>query len=196
MGMERKYPGVEFERYADDIIIHCTNHAEAKILLKEIQERLEECKLQTHRQKTKIVYCKQSYREQNYVNTSFTFLGLTFQPRLVRLKNGKFKVGFIPAISKEARKKIFKELRRMKIHRWTNDDIYNIAKKLNGKLYGWINYFERYNRSGLIECMKNLNWRLMKWYMNRYKRFKNSKKMALKKLRMFYKYNPHLFFHW
>lgn len=194
--MEREHPKTEFERYADDVIIHCASLNEAETLLIELQKRLEECKLEVHPKKTKIVYCKQSNRNLDYSNVSFNFLGLTFQPRKVRLKNGQFRVGFTPAVSKDAKKKLNKELRELKIQRWTNDSITDIAEKINSKLYGWINYFKSYNWYALAECMKRLNWRLLKWFMNRYKRFRTSKKRARQKIREFYKNNPNLFAHW
>ncbi len=194
--MERMFPEIEFERYADDIIIHCNNHYKAEVILCEIRKRLNECKLDLHPDKTKIVYCKQSNRKSDFKNVSFNFLGFSFQPRLVRLKNGKFNVGFTPAISKEAKRRILKELRAMKIHRWTNDDIYDVARKINGKLYGWINYYGRYNWYALNDCMKCLNQRLIKWITNKYKRFRTSKKKAINQIRMFYKYNSFLFAHW
>ncbi len=62
--MKRNYPMTPFERYADDAIIHCNTEAEARILLGKVRERLAECDLDLHPDKTKIVYCKKSYREK------------------------------------------------------------------------------------------------------------------------------------
>ena len=73
--IKQKSPSVKFERYADDIIVHCRTESESIELLEQIRERLEGCKLQLHPEKTKVVYCKQSNRKGDYVNVSFTFLG-------------------------------------------------------------------------------------------------------------------------
>ena len=54
--MSTHYPDVPFERYADDVVIHCNNFKEALRLLEQIKARLKRCKLEAHREKTKIVY--------------------------------------------------------------------------------------------------------------------------------------------
>lgn len=41
--MEREFPAVEFERYADDIVIHCKSLSQATYVLDKIRERLERC---------------------------------------------------------------------------------------------------------------------------------------------------------
>jgi RNA-directed DNA polymerase len=38
--MRRRYPEIPFERYADDVIVHCKTEAEAKQLRTAIGERL------------------------------------------------------------------------------------------------------------------------------------------------------------
>lgn len=55
--MEREYPSLAFERYADDSIIHCLTENQAHFILDKIRRRMKECKLQLHPEKTRIVYC-------------------------------------------------------------------------------------------------------------------------------------------
>jgi len=43
--MEKEFPAVEFERYADDIIVHCRSLTQATHVLNKIRERLEKCGL-------------------------------------------------------------------------------------------------------------------------------------------------------
>ena len=43
--MEREFPTVPFERYADDVICHCVSEKQAKYLLGCIKQRLAECRL-------------------------------------------------------------------------------------------------------------------------------------------------------
>jgi retron-type reverse transcriptase len=45
------------ERYADDSIVHCSSEKQAKWIKMLIKERLLQCKLELHPEKTKIVYC-------------------------------------------------------------------------------------------------------------------------------------------
>ena len=58
--MGKEFPEVEFERYADDIIVHCKSLTQATHVLNKIRERLEKCGLELNAEKTKIVYCKDS----------------------------------------------------------------------------------------------------------------------------------------
>ena len=71
-------------------------------MLGEIEERLKECKLEMHPEKSGIVYCKDSRRRKDYLRIRFTFLGCEFRPRGLRRREGKFWTGFLPAISAAA----------------------------------------------------------------------------------------------
>ena len=62
--------------------------------------------LRLHPDKTQIVYCKDSNRQQNHHRTAFTFLGYTFRPRPARDRHGKTFLAFLPPISAQALKKI------------------------------------------------------------------------------------------
>jgi RNA-directed DNA polymerase len=56
--MKRKYPTTLWCRYADDGLVHCKSELEAKQLLAALTNRFQECGLELHPDKTKIVYCK------------------------------------------------------------------------------------------------------------------------------------------
>ncbi len=83
--MRRNQPSIPFERFADDAICHCKSETQAQWLKERIEQRLAECRLELHPQKTKIVYCKDDDRRENYPNEKFDFLSYTFRPR--RSKN-------------------------------------------------------------------------------------------------------------
>jgi RNA-directed DNA polymerase len=61
--MAVNYPQVPFERYADDVILHCRTEREAEEVRKAIAARLGDCGLGLHPEKTKIVYCKDELRK-------------------------------------------------------------------------------------------------------------------------------------
>ena len=132
--MDIHYSNVPFERYADDVIVHCESYDQALTIKSAIQKRMEACKLQLHPDKTKIVYCKDSSRRGNHKHISFTFLGYTFQPRESQSGAGNRFTSFQPAISKQAKKKIVQELRKMNIQRQVYLNIEQLAKRLNSKL--------------------------------------------------------------
>ncbi|MCW3091438.1 MAG: hypothetical protein JWP81_2507 [Ferruginibacter sp.] len=85
---------VRWERYADDIIVHCKTEKEAKYLLTRIRKRMAACKLELHPEKTKIVYCKQSNRRGNNGTVKFDFLGYEFSPSLVMCKDGQRHIAY------------------------------------------------------------------------------------------------------
>ena len=76
---------VQFERYADDAIVHCRSERQAQAVLEAIRDRFEQCELELHPTKTEIVYCKDDDRRGEHEHVAFDFLGYTFQPR--RAKN-------------------------------------------------------------------------------------------------------------
>jgi RNA-directed DNA polymerase len=53
--MAREYPTVEFERYVDDIVIHCVNKQQAVMLRERIEDRLASVGLTLHPKKNMVV---------------------------------------------------------------------------------------------------------------------------------------------
>jgi group II intron reverse transcriptase/maturase len=92
--MKRTNPLNPFERYADDMVIHCRSREEAENLLAEIKDRFADCKLTVHPEKTKVVYCKDENRRLEHEHTVFKFLSFEFCARTVRSKAGKLFLGF------------------------------------------------------------------------------------------------------
>ena len=109
--MAREVPGVRFERYCDDAVVHCASEQQARHVRDAIAGRLAEVGLELHPQKTKIVYCKDADRTGSHEHEKFTFLGYEFRPRLARNRNGKHFVSFLPAVSTEAMKAMGREIR-------------------------------------------------------------------------------------
>jgi hypothetical protein len=129
--LEREFPAVRFERYADDAVVHCATERQARQVLAALAARMEEVGLRLHPGKTRIVYCKDSRRRGSAEHTSFTFLGYTFGPRRATYPDGKAFTSFLPAVSAEALKAMGLRVRSWRIHMRTGDDL--------GELAGWIN---------------------------------------------------------
>src|SRR6266513_5549777 len=127
--MRRTYPDIPFERYADDVIIHAKSHAQAEQVLAAVRQRLRECRLELHPEKSKIVYCQDSDRRGQHEHIKFDFLGYTFRPRRAKNRWGKFFVSFLPAISDKAAKAIRETIRewRMASHR-NNQSLEDLAQ--------------------------------------------------------------------
>lgn len=196
MWIEKYLPEVVFERYADDIVIHCKSFTQAKHTLQLVTKRMEQCKLKVHPGKTKIVYCKTHYRQLKYPVNSFEFLGFGFKPRKTKTKTGKVMLSFGPAIGKKASKHINSTFKKLKVHRATGNDLGHIAQQLAHKLRGWINYFGKYRIWSMDPVFKSLNQRLVKWLMNKFKRYRNKINLARKRLIVIAEEYPNLFVHW
>ena len=135
--MRREHPDIPFERYADDVICHCRSEAQARGLRQALEQRFADCLLRLHPQKTKVVYCKDANRPGEYPEWSFDFLGYTFRPRVARNHYGKRFVGFIPAVSKKAGKRMRLSVRRWRLHRRSDLELEDVAKWVRPVLKGW-----------------------------------------------------------
>ena len=195
--MRRNHPHIPFERYADDIIVHCKNERQAEWTKRVIEKRLLECKLELHPDKTQIVYCKDDYRRGNYVNEKFDFLGYTFRPRGAKARYKKsFFVGFNPALSNKAAKAMGDILRSWEIHLMSDKSIEDISRIINPVVQGWINYYSSYYRSPFYPIINQLNNALRKWAMRKYKRLRGKRRRAVHWLGRIAKRQSHLFAHW
>jgi RNA-directed DNA polymerase len=195
--MRRNHPHIPFERYADDIIVHCKSERQAKWIKTVIEERLLECKLELHPEKTQIVYCKDDYRRGNYVNENFDFLGYTFRPRGAKVRYKKrFFVGFNPALSNKAAKSMGDTIRGWEIHLMSDKSIEDISRIINPVVRGWINYYGQYYRSALYPILNQLNNALRKWAMRKYKRLRGRKRKAALWLRRIARRDRGLVAHW
>ena len=64
--MERKHPDKPFARYSDDGIAHCRSLEDAEEILSSLRKRFEDCGLELHPDKTRIIYCKDDDRNGEY----------------------------------------------------------------------------------------------------------------------------------
>jgi RNA-directed DNA polymerase len=194
--MEEERRQNAFERYADDIVIHCRSKDEAEQLLEQLRMRMEQYELELHPEKTKIVYCRDYHRNEKHDNNSFTFLSYSFQPRTVKSKYGKRKMIllFSPAISQMAQTNIRKVLRALLNPMISHEKLANFATRLNPKIRGWINYYTRFNRSTGLKVFYYLNGLIRQWIKNTYKI--RGKAWLYDKYRSILSANPNLFYHW
>jgi group II intron reverse transcriptase/maturase len=194
--MERSYPHVPFERYADDGICHCRSRAEAEGLRVAMERRFAECGLELNLQKTRVVYCKDDNRRGDYPEQKFDFLGYTFRPRTSKTWKGRYFVNFSPAISAKAARLIRETMRRWHLHRRTDKSLDDLAHMFNPMVWGWINYYGSFYRSALHPTFHCLNTILVKWACRKYKRLRGHSQRARHWLQRIARNQPELFAHW
>ena len=194
------HPEVKFERYGDDITIHCHNFKQAMRTLEALKARFKQCKLQIKDGKGNIVYCKGNQKKPppfkvHYV--TFDFLGFTFKPRMVKGYFGNFHLGFAPSIGRKSQKRTNQTLFKMLLHRMVHLRLSDLAGIIAEKARGWIHYHGKVRMSELHYVFRFLNLRLAKWVRNKYRRFRRKHWFyAYKWLQNTSKQYPTMFVHW
>ena len=195
--MRRNYPSVLFERYADDAIVHCRSERQAQSVLRAIRDRLEQCGLELHPMKTRIVSCKDDDRRGEYQHVVFDFLGYTFQPRRAKNRLGKFFVSFLPAISTKAAKAIRATIREWRMASTRNNQrLEDLARLTNPSVRGWMNYYGRFYRSKCVQVLRHLNVALAAWARRKYKRLRCRERASMHWLGRIARRDPNLFALW
>jgi len=196
MWMQKEFPHLQFERYCDDAVVHCTTEKQALFVRDAIARRLADCGLELHPDKTRIVYCKDADRRATYANERFDFLGYTFRPRSSKRKMGTYAVNFLPAVSNDAMKAMGQKLRSWRINRRSDKSLDDLAHFFNKVVQGWINYYGRFYKSGLYPLLRRINTYLVRWAKRKYKRLRSHTKRAQRWLVRIARRQPTLFAHW
>ena len=134
--MERNCPQIPFCRYADDGVVHCRSEVEVLWLKGVLEVRFRQCNLELHPDKTRIVYCKDDDRRDDYPRTSFDFLGFTFRPRRSKSRQGKYFINFSPAVSRNAGKVMSQEARRWKLHLRSDKSLEDLSRMFGPVIRG------------------------------------------------------------
>jgi RNA-directed DNA polymerase len=125
------------------------------------------------------VYCQDGTRRGWYEHTAFTFLGFTFRQRRARNKQGRNFNNFLPAISKEALKRISAEVRFWRLRRCTGYTFNDLARRINPIVAGWMHYYGAFYRSALYPVLSRINAYLMGRVRKKYKRLRSKKKSCV-----------------
>jgi len=190
--MQDQHPNVEFERYADDIILHCVSEKQAEFMRDKVAKRLKEFKLELHPEKTRIVYTGKSndYDDRGHkLSRKFTFLGYDFKPR-----HYKGKIIFSPGMGAGVLVAINQMIKRLRIGSMTMGKLEQVAEALNHKTRGWIGYYGHARPSELYRLVNLLDRRIVKWLKKKYKLRTAGK--AWRELKLLKSQNRNLFYHW
>ena len=195
--MRRKFPVVWFERYADDVVVHCVSEKQARYVLGAISKRLAEVKLEVHPDKTRIVYCRDGNRQGPHPEVQFDFVGYTFCPRWAkRQTDGHAFLNFLPAVSREAAKKMVHQIGDWNLHLRSGASLREMAEEVNEVTRGWINYYGRYYRSRLLPILQRINDELVRWATRKFKKLRRSPARGRRLMAAVAQREPSLFEHW
>lgn len=187
--MEINHPEKPFERYADDVVVHCKTEKQAIFMLKQIDGRLRKCKLTLHPVKTKIVNVRG--RSEKKYPKSYDFLGFTIRPHWVKVNS---KMMLMPSIfmSRKSKSSVMEKFRELNIHK-RRKPLEVVASELRPIIQGIVNYYCKFSTNHTAEIWYQLNSRLLKWVKWEKGLYKRASLRWLKKK---YKETPFLFPHW
>lgn len=195
--MAREFPDVPFERFVDDVIVHCVSEQQAVRLRDAIAARLAECGgLRLHPTKTRIVYCKKSGRHGSHAQVTFDFLGFTFKPRAAKRSDGKMFTTFSPAISRKAATSIRQQIRRMRFHLRSDLSFTDIARMINSRAGAWANYYGRFCPSETAQVLFHIDRYIVRWARRKYKHLRRAPRRAGRTLAEIKRSRPGLLAHW
>lgn len=187
---------IRFCRYADDGVMHCKSRKQAEYVLKVLGERFRDCGLELHPDKTRIVYCKDVNRQEDYPNIAFTFLGYTFRPRRAKDKYGRVYLNFSPAVSRDAQRAMRQTIRGWHVQLKCDKELTDLSTMFDSVLRGWQNYYGRFYASAMRAIWKHMNGYLVRWMMRKYKHLARHKTRAYKELGKLAQSSPNFFTHW
>lgn len=190
--MARTCRGVPFERYADDIVIHCKKMSEAVRIRRWLTARMAEVGLTINEEKSRIVYID-TFERRN-VGTSFTFLGYDFKVRTLKNFKGELYRKCMPGASMKAMRRITQTIKQWRIHRSSEASLQELAHRYNAVVRGWIEYYGKFwYRNFSYRLWSAMQSRLLKWMKMKYR---ISSKQAEHRLLLVKKEKPRLFAHW
>lgn len=187
--MEKHHPEKPFERYADDILVHCKTEKQALYVLAMIKQRMSACKLTLHPIKTKIINLRGT-SEKKYAR-SVDFLGFSLRPIWSKTSKGNMLM-VSSFISTKSKQRVMQKFKSFAIHKCRRS-IEEIAVKLRPVIQGVINYYCKFWTSHTHPLWYQLNMRLLKWVKWEKGLYKQA---AIKWLKTKYKQKPGLFPHW
>ena len=194
--MTTHFPRLPFCRYADDGLVHCRSLKQAKYVRELLAQRLKECGLELHPDKTRIVYCKDLHRREQFEHSQFDFLGYNFRPRRSYDRYGRVFTNFTPAMSPSAAKAARQDIRSWRLQLKSDKSLEDLSRMFNPVINGWINYYCRFYSSAFNAVSRHINRAIVRWAMRKYKSLRGHKVRAIEWVQRAAQQRPQLFAHW
>jgi group II intron reverse transcriptase/maturase len=195
--MRRHHPEVPFERYADDMICHCDSQEQAQALRAELEQRLGQCGLELHPQKTRVVYCADANRQaDNASPREFDFLGYTFKARSAQNRRGQVFSNFLPAVSAKATAAMRARMRGWHLIGWSAKSLDEVLREIKPVVQGWVRYYGAFRPWSLYRALQPLDHHLVRWAKRKFKRLRRRTARAWDWLNGVRSRAPQLFPHW
>ena len=128
--LEREFPAVEFERYADDAVVHCATERQARKVLAALAERMEKSGCGCTRTKPRSCTARTGTGGARLRAHVVHVPGYMFRPRRARPGRDELFTSFLPAVSPDALKRM-SAVRSWRIHMRTATDLGELAEWIN-----------------------------------------------------------------
>ena len=140
-----QYTGIEYARFADDLVVLIHAHPNKRWLLTAVPKRLRQ-----ELAKLQVQINEQKSRNVDLVRgESFGFLGFDF--RRVRSLNGRWRPQYTPKLKK--RTALLRQLREI-FWRYRSQPVQSVVTLINPILRGWVNYFAIGHSSRCFQLVK------------------------------------------
>jgi RNA-directed DNA polymerase len=153
-----KYTGIEYARFADDLVILIDAHPRHDWLRvaveKRLREELAELQVQINEEKSRNVDLSQG--------ESFGFLGFDF--RRVLSRRGVWRANYTPKLKK--RTALLRKLKDM-FRRYRSQPVSRVVQLINPVLRGWVNYFAVGHSSECFNFIKHWVEKKVRRHMGR-----------------------------
>ena len=123
-------------------------------------------------EKTKTVYGKSWKHTADYERIRFDFLGFTCRPRRINSRRGDRLVGFVPAISQKAAKRIRSEIKAWTWRAWIHNEIEDIRRYSHSKLRGGVEYYGKFGMRSIKWVLLHFDKKLSRWAKRQYNSLK------------------------
>jgi hypothetical protein len=87
-------------------------------------------------------------------------------------------------------------IRSWRLHLRSGSTLADLAREVNAVVRGWINYYGRFRPSELHTSLNRINDYLVRWIMQKYKRYRRKRARAWEALGKAARLYPGLFAHW
>jgi RNA-directed DNA polymerase len=84
---------------------------------------------------------------------------------------------FLPAVSKDALKRMSEEVRSWRVHLRSGTELEDIAAWINPIVRGWMTCYGRFYRTALNGLLQRINTYLVRWAKRKYKRLRTFTKV-------------------
>jgi RNA-directed DNA polymerase len=140
-----RYSGIEYARFADDLVVLVHAHPSKRWLLKAVDTRLRQ-----ELTKLQVQINEEKSRKVDLVRgESFGFLGFDF--RRVLSRNGRWRPQYTPKLNK--RTALLRQLREI-FWRYRSQPVQSVVTLINPILRGWVNYFAIGHSSRCFQLVK------------------------------------------